>query len=363
MKIIFICRGNLKTNASTIRAINLSRFLKKNGFDVHLLMNDDPMNYGLKEQQDHSFTFHFVKRGWVELFRRIQHINKGKYNVVHILNLGLKSFVPAFISKYFFGKKFTMIWDADEDIKLIASSTIKKHWLTALEKLALSTVDIMLIASSLLMNDLKIRTSRPVYHFPYAVDTEKLHFSKQDITQFKEKYSGKKIITYLGSFQPYFQIHLIPKVAYKLNSKFQDLLFLFIGSGPLLPEIKEQCINLGVNNVEFTGFASDNDVYKYLSISNVFIFPFADTEINRYRCPNKINLFMAAQKPIVTNAVGEVYSQLQSAGYYFNIDSIDSFYEQITNALSAGKITYPNLHKIDWAFRAKEYVHIVEELL
>lgn len=60
------------------------------------------------------------------------------------------------------------------------------------------------------------------------------------------------------------------------------------------------------DKVILTGFLPYEQFYTYLACADIFLLPFPDTIYNKGRWPSKINDYLVAGRPIVTNAVGDL---------------------------------------------------------
>lgn len=107
-----------------------------------------------------------------------------------------------------------------------------------------------------------------------AIDTDK--FKPQDKEYLKEKYGLKNnfIILFVGRMIiPKGPLDLL-KIIPLLKDKIKNLKVIMIGTGPDLSKVKENAkkLNLGPY-VEIKGRVSDEDLYNYYSLADIFINP------------------------------------------------------------------------------------------
>jgi len=117
--------------------------------------------------------------------------------------------------------------------------------------------------------------------------------------------------------------------------------------------------------VHMSGHVEPAQVPAYLLASDVLLFPIEDTVANRARCPNKTFQYIGANRPIVTNRVGEVAKHLGEAAFYYDFDSLDDFAAVVARALeSSGSYDESGLlKKHTWSRRAEVYIEWLQATL
>lgn len=93
-----------------------------------------------------------------------------------------------------------------------------------------------------------------------STSTEKLNF-------WKEKF-GEKFFLFVGVLRYYKGLHNLISAAVGC-----DYQFVIVGSGPIEAELKEQVNKLGLTNVHFLGFLSDDDKNALLTLCFAVLFP------------------------------------------------------------------------------------------
>lgn len=86
--------------------------------------------------------------------------------------------------------------------------------------------------------------------------------------EIKNNYLNKTIVFAIGRHVKYKGLTYLIESAKYLDDSYQVLI---AGSGPLTNELKEQ--GKGLNNVQFLGRISDEDIVSYLSATNIYAFP------------------------------------------------------------------------------------------
>ncbi len=109
-------------------------------------------------------------------------------------------------------------------------------------------------------------------------------------------------------------------------------MFVCVGSGPALVELREMCDKLGLaDSVEFTGRVSDQELLEILSTADVFVNPDTPNRMNDSSTMIKIMEYMALGKPIVQFDLKEGrFSAGEAAIYASATEPLDkSFASQI----------------------------------
>ena len=109
-----------------------------------------------------------------------------------------------------------------------------------------------------------------------------------------------------------------------------DLLCVIIGTGSVLPYLKNLASDLQIENyVWFTGFISDEDMTRYLSTVDLCVDPDPSNPFNDRCTMIKILEFMALGKPIVAFDLPEHRISAQDAAYYAKPNDEADFARQI----------------------------------
>lgn len=119
-----------------------------------------------------------------------------------------------------------------------------------------------------------------------------------------------QVAAYLGA--PYAQefSHYI-EAAKRLAGQRPQLRLLFIGSPR--PEIKDLVEQAGLTDrTIFAGKVTDADLPCWLGCADFFMLPMTDNPYHQSRWPNKIGEYLAAGRPVLASAVGEVKELLSN---------------------------------------------------
>ncbi len=133
----------------------------------------------------------------------------------------------------------------------------------------------------------------------FFIKNYKLCKKKKEILKKEMGLEGKKIILFVGQLVERKGVKYLLKAYKILKDNFNDLSLIIVGSGPIRNNLTEICKNEDIEDVEFTGWLSE-DKLLYFSIADVFVLPSLQD-----LCPLVLNEAMCCELPIVTtNMVG-----------------------------------------------------------
>ncbi len=92
------------------------------------------------------------------------------------------------------------------------------------------------------------------------VDPERLEFWREKV--------GAKFFLFVGLIRYYKGLHILLEAA-----RGTDYPIVIVGAGPIETELKAQAAQLGLSNIHFLGFQSDEDKVALLTLSYAVVFP------------------------------------------------------------------------------------------
>lgn len=135
----------------------------------------------------------------------------------------------------------------------------------------------------------------------YNVPKEKISIvpNGTDLSKFFTKKSTKQVI-FSGVMYYHRGIDILLEAGKKIIEKIPDVKFIFLGSGPELPRLKELVKENNIShNVFFEGWVDREKIPAYLSESTVGIGPLRSTEVTKNALPIKVLEYMASSLPII----------------------------------------------------------------
>ncbi len=133
---------------------------------------------------------------------------------------------------------------------------------------------------------------------------------------------------------------LIESIAFlaKLR-KCDDTLFVLIGSGPELPQLKALASERGLDaQVKFTGRLPDEDVAAYFSTAAFGVAPDRSTPMNDKSTMNKILEYMAFGLPVVLYDLTEGRCSAGDAALYARKDDPEDFAQKVMTLLDSASL-------------------------
>ena len=175
----------------------------------------------------------------------------------------------------------------------------------------------------------------------------------------------RDIIIYIGRLDAkIYRVDLIPYVAKCVIEKGKNPLFLIVGEGNYLNKLKEDIIrnNLEKNFLLIGHYIPQNDVAKYLAISDVFLFL---TIENAHGPSLKIFEILAMNKPIIMTDMPDAYCYIQNGinGYFVSNEPYE-IADKICELLNKRRIVN-NLfiQEFTWKKMAEKYIEEIIKVI
>ena len=224
-------------------------------------------------------------------------------------------------------------------------------------------------ASEFLVN--WVRRDRPelgpegVLYSPVAISAEEHVVQPALSRSVRERFAGRHLLVYVGTISRIYQVEEIVDLAGELRSRRKDFVVLICGDGPDRKSYQELASARGLGEVvHFEGRIERRDVASYLDAASILLFPFHDTQHNRARCPTKGFHYAAANRPLVTNRVGEVAKLFGESAWYYPEREVRAMADACELALAA----FPGYNNgipprsLTWAQRTDRYEGWIERL-
>ncbi|GIW22340.1 MAG: glycosyltransferase WbuB [Candidatus Sericytochromatia bacterium] len=176
-----------------------------------------------------------------------------------------------------------------------------------------------------------------IYIVPNAVDTRKFFKTQKDIDILKKfSIEEKIVIGFIGSIIGIEGIEYLVKSANNLK-ELKNVHFLIVGSGTHLESLKNLSKELDLNNITFTGRVDYNQVLKYYSVIDIFVFPRINSKTSQDVTPLKPLEAMACEKVVLASNLKAMNEFIIDGynGILFESENIDDLtkklYQVITN--------------------------------
>lgn len=145
----------------------------------------------------------------------------------------------------------------------------------------------------------------PLFVQPNGVDLGRFTPSPpQDASRGRWGVRGKRVITYLGAFQPYEGIDLLIGAMPRILSEVPDARLLVVGAGGVEEALKAQAEALALGDrILFTGRIQHELVQEIYALSDVLVYPRAHTRTTALTTPLKPLEAMAMARPVIVSDV------------------------------------------------------------
>ena len=120
-----------------------------------------------------------------------------------------------------------------------------------------------------LVNEFKINEEKvSVIH--WGVDHENKEYYQKE----PEKFSNEKIVLFVGRITMQKGVDYLIEAAKKVIAIENNVRFIIVGSGDMLPQLIDKTIEYGINHkVNFTGWFSPKEVFKAFKLADLFVMP------------------------------------------------------------------------------------------
>ena len=192
-------------------------------------------------------------------------------------------------------------------------------------------IDYMFAVSRDNANIIRTRYKRDVEILHNGVNVELFKKDETIRKELRKKYNleNKKVLISVGRIVGWKGYQLVIKAIKELDVKY-----VLIGDGEYLNELKKLAKQEKVDNkVLFLGSVSNNELYKYLNMADVFIQP----SIGHEAFGITIIEAMACGLPVVASKNGGILDIISDGknGYLFEVNNIDEMKEKIKYAFAS----------------------------
>jgi len=126
-----------------------------------------------------------------------------------------------------------------------------------------------------------------------------VYINRFSSNRLKNKNTKKFIVTYAGAIGKANNLDVLIKAA-KILKDVSDIEFIIVGDGPERRRLEKKVFELGLNNVQFKGSVSKNEVLFYLCNSDILYFNLKKSPVFKYGISsNKLFDYLASGKPVI----------------------------------------------------------------
>ncbi|MCL2819354.1 MAG: glycosyltransferase family 4 protein [Oscillospiraceae bacterium] len=183
--------------------------------------------------------------------------------------------IVAAIYKKYFNKKLSLIItcpgaDILEDDHSFSSITKNKLICFALKQ----ADEVVTISQENMKAINKCGYKEKIHIIPYGIDTDFFHPSKRD-DSLKLKYNITGMFAlYVGNIIERKGVKFIVEAAPAVIKKYPDFIFVFLGMGNEMDNMKSLSMDLGINeNLLFLGYVTEDEKAAFMASADMFVFP------------------------------------------------------------------------------------------
>jgi glycosyltransferase involved in cell wall biosynthesis len=141
---------------------------------------------------------------------------------------------------------------------------------------------------------------------------------------------GRTVVGFAGWFDHWDRLELLLEATARLRERFPALLAMFVGDGPIAPELHDRARELGLDgNVLFTGAVPRQTMADHLALFDIAVLPHS----NRFGSPVVLFEFFARGLPVVAPRLAPITDVVREDVNGLLFDPLDG--EQMTAALEA----------------------------
>ena len=364
MKICFITNSTISKHATMKRAFGMTKPLIASGHEVTIYLQDAIDNKEAISQCPGVSAKYFQPGSLLHERKQKQiFLQQHHFDIVHICGLGFRNAVlPT-------NKTFTIMDHVELESSLVGVPIARRFSQFVLEGWSLLAYSGSVAASKYLENLFyrrlnRITQKRPILYLPYAYDPTSLSIKDDSVQDLCTAYPGKKIIVYMGGIYRNYGCFEMLESFRTLSNQRNDFVALMLGRGPDMSSavefVKEHQLE---QSIKFKGYVPEEEIPTFLYGADVLLSPLNDTISDWARCPSKLLMYIATQKPIVTCAIGEAWEYLGEDGFYYEPNSIDSMTNAIERAIEIEDSWQPayDPHQHTWEVRVKTWLEWIEQ--
>lgn len=317
MRILMLNHNVAWSGGTFYRAYHLSRYLARRGHQVTLLSISPERRFCLSKKmvdrvqliETPDLFWGRGRTGWDpwDIIRRIYYVRKRTWDLVHAFDSRPAVILPALVLRQkgiplvldwadWWGRGGTIEERNTGFLIRYLIGPVEAYFEEAFRIYAHSTT---VISSALQKRavDLNVKPDS-IAQIPQGSDTENVYPLEKLKCRADVGLPNKaKIIGYLGVLSKS-DGQLLFDTFSSLLKEIDDCNLLLIG--------KHKTNILDKTGIIETGFVSHDKLVKYLGACDLMMLPLKDTIASRGRWPSKINDYLAAGKPIVATAVGDM---------------------------------------------------------
>jgi glycosyltransferase involved in cell wall biosynthesis len=316
-EILFVSYGKVDGNSKQKR-------LKRAGIEYLIFAKRFP-----------SPLFHFH-----QMYLRLLVCMREDYDFMYVSKPLPWALLPALAARAIREKRILLDWDEHEHaiISRISKNSLYLWIMGCIERYGVRKADGLVVVSPYLRK-LALKwgyNNEKIALVQNGVDPKEF-IIREDSHKLRRRFGiSGKIVMFLGSLRPQFDIDLVLKAMALVKRGVSDAKLVIVGEGSEKKRLEELAMRLGIADVSFfIGQQPHELVPSLIGMADAVVAPNRRNEMNLSRSPVKIAEYMAIGTPIIANAVGLAEEMLQKgAGELVYLESPEEMAEKIVKILN-----------------------------
>lgn len=179
-----------------------------------------------------------------------------------------------------------------------------------LETKVFKSADAIVTIAMELKNEITARGISPdrVYYVPNGVDGERFQpIEKDDVLANQYGLAGKIVVGFIGSFYAFEGLKYLIQAVPEIIKGAPDVKFLIVGDGDEMMNLKNMVTKMGIDSyVIFTGRVPYENILKYYSVIDIFVYPRKSERLTELVTPLKPLEAMSMGKAVLGSNVGGI---------------------------------------------------------
>jgi glycosyltransferase involved in cell wall biosynthesis len=366
-RILFVGACSVEHDASQHKLYFMAAVLARAGLPISVFLPDFPENVAFFAKAGAGVETHFFPRGnpVAEMLRKAVFVRRGNWSCIYVVGVGLRSFLLPGVKK----RGTLLIQDFDELPSLIPTfSKLRYAYLRLIEWAMIAQADAFTCASQFLIDRVGSQRKKlrdRIFHLPVAISADEHRVDASLSAAIRKRMNGRSVFLYVGSMNRFYQIDELLNLARLLRERKSNAFIRVLGGGPDLEAFKEEVVSSSLQDwIGFEGHARREELASHMDAADVLLFPFHNTAFNVSRCPTKAYHYAAANRPVVTNRLGEVAKLLGASGFYYQEGNLGEMADGCERALQAAP-TFDNglsFESLTWDHRALQFAEVLAKL-
>jgi glycosyltransferase involved in cell wall biosynthesis len=298
--------------------------------------------------------------GLTDAWQKSRVLREDRWSAIWLVGVGLRSFLYRG-HRY---KHIPLIKDFDEFPSMMSHhGRWRRFYLRTVERTMIAQADGFTCASAMIEG--LIRRQRPglahkLCRLAAAISGDEHRVDPAISARLRRADAGRPTFLYVGSMNRFYeeQIGELIGLAGILRARGVQGRVRLLGGGPELDYFTGKAARAGLGDaIEFAGHVRREELASHMDAADVLVFPFPTSPFNLSRCPTKAYHYAAANRPVVTNRVGEVAALFGDQAWYYPERNVAAFADCCLDALArrAGFDNRIPFETLTWKSRTTQF--------